>query len=717
MKNKILTTLIAAIYLAAIPVSAQVIYVTDTIYVTKDAMVSSYAPDGNYGNNEAYSSYAWTSGGAVYQRGYMEFNLDTIPENAVIIDATLILSGIDHSGANISYLECVTAAWEEAVITWNNQPATDTNHRITLAQTTSSTENKDVDMKYFVQQWLSGNLDNYGIRIKLETEAVYRKMRFASSDYTTDTTLRPYLIVTYSLPVAFTALSPDKDALICDYYPTTNLGTYVGFAATVWTFSGTPAIYRSLMELDVTGIPADATITRADLYLYGLAHDPNTHSNASYMQTVTSSWTESTVTWNTAPSATSTGQLSIPGTSGSTENDTVDIKTFTQDWVDGTTDNYGMMMLLQNETPFAKLYYGSSDNADSEKHPKVEIEYTKEDLGSDPDYAIWFKVTDTTEFADYLIADTTWFTFVPDSGRVRFRLENPIDTSFGWVENVILYKDSLDSLVVVDICSYYPWLGTNTISHDFVDLVENEQYYLMFSTEDDHVYKIVAGVSIENMNTRASTTDCGLHWEPLIDATSGVDGTNGNVSSLSVYDDDLFVGGAFSSAGGQSTEQLARWDGSNWTSFQGFDLGIWCSSIIDGEIYFGGQFSTGSGIPSASVVKYNGTSWTAIGSSISSGVGLKTIVKYDDTLYTGGYIYNIVGSGFNHIAKFNGTSWQPVGTGANGAVQDMLVANGLLYAAGYFEIIDGVPAIGIAAYDGNQWTSLNNSGSSGLIHS
>ena len=43
-------------------------------------------------------------------------------------------------------------------------------------------------------------------------------------------------------------------------------------------------------------------------------------------------------------------------------------------------------------------------------------------------------------------------------------------------------------------------------------------------------------------------------------------GVNGTVMDLAVFRDDLFIGGDFTRAGGVPVEDLARWDGEEWTA-------------------------------------------------------------------------------------------------------------------------------------------------------
>ena len=60
------------------------------------------------------------------------------------------------------------------------------------------------------------------------------------------------------------------------------------------------------------------------------------------------------------------------------------------------------------------------------------------------------------------------------------------------------------------------------------------------------------------------------------------------------------------------------------------------------------------------------------------------------------------------VARWNGEEWQAVGQVTGGIVRDMVVhddgSGPKLWITGFFTAIDGTPAAGIAAFDGESWT-------------
>jgi hypothetical protein len=156
----------------------------------------------------------------------------------------------------------------------------------------------------------------------------------------------------------------------------------VPFAWTFFSNGGSDGYGRALLDFtDLQLIPQGTTVTYAYLSLYGkstsnTAPQGNSGANSCYVQRVTSSWDENTVTWNTQPSTTTTNQVSLPGSTSQWNYDVIDlnITTLVQDIINlPPASRYGFMIRLQDETYYKSLIFASSDNTDSSKHPKLRI--------------------------------------------------------------------------------------------------------------------------------------------------------------------------------------------------------------------------------------------------------------------------------------------------------------------------------------------------------
>ncbi|HLG34523.1 MAG TPA: DNRLRE domain-containing protein [Bacteroidia bacterium] len=173
------------------------------------------------------------------------------------------------------------------------------------------------------------------------------------------------------------------DALVGSYstQANTNYGNVGEFNALAWTNSGNPAYQRSLLKFDLTSIAVTTIVQQASIYLYynptssNGQHSSLSGSNASWLQKVTSPWSENTVTWNTQPTATTTNQVAVPQSASPTQDYIIDVTTLIQDMISNPTTNYGFLLRLQTEQHYRRLVFASSDNANPAKWPALSVSY------------------------------------------------------------------------------------------------------------------------------------------------------------------------------------------------------------------------------------------------------------------------------------------------------------------------------------------------------
>src|SRR5687768_15822980 len=91
----------------------------------------------------------------------------------------------------------------------------------------------------------------------------------------------------------------------------------------------------------------------------------------------------------------------------------------------------------------------------------------------------------------------------------------------------------------------------------------------------------------------------GQSWTPV----GG--GTNAWVRTLCIFDNELYAGGDFISAGGVSVNGCAKWDGNAWhNTSAGLNFTIQCLQVYNNELYAGGGIG---------FAKWSGTSWVPVG--------------------------------------------------------------------------------------------------------
>ncbi len=161
------------------------------------------------------------------------------------------------------------------------------------------------------------------------------------------------------------------DASIRSTVPNGNGGNIPMFRASGWTESEETDNFRSLIKFDLYGfIPVGHVVTSAIITFktdlrWSEPHEinfPGTHSNEVYLEKVTGYWHESGVTWNNQPPTTTEDRVFVSQSLSVYETKVIDITEFVQDFVDNPSSNYGFMMKLVDESPFAARNYGTTEN-------------------------------------------------------------------------------------------------------------------------------------------------------------------------------------------------------------------------------------------------------------------------------------------------------------------------------------------------------------------
>ncbi len=244
-------------------------------------------------------------------------------------------------------------------------------------------------------------------------------------------------------------------------------------------------------------------------------------------------------------------------------------------------------------------------------------------------------------------------------------------------------------------------------------------------------FNIAGGVTVNNI----AKWD-GTQWSGL-SGPSGV-GMSGSVYALAVYDDGsgdaLYAGGFFDTAGGVTVNNIAKWDGTQWSvlsgpSGTGMNNPVDVLTVFDSgrgdALYAGGSFSTAGGVTGNYVAKWDGTQWSALSGPSGTGMSgrVEALAVFDDgsgdALYAGGWFTTAGGVTVNKIAKWNGTQWSALsGTGMSGNVEALAVyddgSGDALYAGGNFSTAGGVSVKNIAKWNGTLWSALSGPSGTGM---
>ena len=136
-------------------------------------------------------------------------------------------------------------------------------------------------------------------------------------------------------------------------------------------------------------------------------------------------------------------------------------------------------------------------------------------------------------------------------------------------------------------------------------------------------------------------------------------GAGPDVAALAVIGTNLYVGGAFTSAGGNSSIQyLARWNGSAWSALgAGVNYSVFALAASGPDLYAGGWFYSAGGIPANAIAKWNGSSWSTLGSGLTEGGGnftraiVSTLAMSGNDLFASGRFYVAGGKVSARVAR------------------------------------------------------------------
>jgi len=209
----------------------------------------------------------------------------------------------------------------------------------------------------------------------------------------------------------------------------------------------------------------------------------------------------------------------------------------------------------------------------------------------------------------------------------------------------------------------------------------------------------------------------GTNWSALADGLTG--GLLPEVHALVFIGEDLFAGGFFTQAGGILASNIAKWDGTNWTALSlGTSWGVRAMAASAGTLYVGGSFSSAGEISANNIAKWDGTKWEGLGEGVTwpyPGAAVDSVVVSGPDLYVGGRFRTAGGIAATNIARWDGTTWFPLDHGLrnydgpgseNGVVRALVVRGSDLYAGGGFSVAGRVSAAGIAKWNGNNWSAL-----------
>ena len=216
----------------------------------------------------------------------------------------------------------------------------------------------------------------------------------------------------------------------------------------------------------------------------------------------------------------------------------------------------------------------------------------------------------------------------------------------------------------------------------------------------------------------------GSTWSPLGSGMGADDWPyRPDVYALTVYNGELIAAGWFTNAGGIEVDRIARWDGASWSPLgQGITgsvhkdpPSVHALASYNGELIVGGNFLNAGGTTTNNIAQWDGANWSPLGSGMGGEDGnhetpVFALTAYKGELIAGGDFTNAGGMHTSRIASWNGKSWSPLGGGMQGGYYGQVLAlavfSGELIAGGYFTFAGGTEVNFIARWVPGGWSSL-----------
>ncbi len=224
---------------------------------------------------------------------------------------------------------------------------------------------------------------------------------------------------------------------------------------------------------------------------------------------------------------------------------------------------------------------------------------------------------------------------------------------------------------------------------------------------------LLAAVSVTRLNATPPCQD--PQWIVAADSSF-----NDSVSMLLPTGPNSFVaGGSFESVGTLQVNNIAHYNGAKWEALGAGLKGdatvkfpsIWAGAIVSGgDLVIGGQYAIAGTASANNIARWNGVEWSPLGSGVGGSAELGSTIVYGilelpsgDLIAAGRFSKSGV-QDINNIARWDGVNWSPLGQGVNKDVGPMLLMpNGDLVVSGIFTQAGGKLANFVARWDGQEW--------------
>ncbi len=171
-----------------------------------------------------------------------------------------------------------------------------------------------------------------------------------------------------------------KDVELNDWYPDVPMPDHDNICAVAWTDTGIPFIARSIFKFNLSFLdPGDSVITA----LLSLWSNPTSGhwqghkgDNECYLRRIVEEWDENTVTWGSPPQTTIQNEFVLKQSTDPWQDyPDIPVTQLVRDMVKDPQNSHGFMLSLVTEELYRSMIFASSDHADPDRWPELEIIY------------------------------------------------------------------------------------------------------------------------------------------------------------------------------------------------------------------------------------------------------------------------------------------------------------------------------------------------------
>lgn len=190
----------------------------------------------------------------------------------------------------------------------------------------------------------------------------------------------------------------------------------------------------------------------------------------------------------------------------------------------------------------------------------------------------------------------------------------------------------------------------------------------------------------------------GTEWSPV--GATAVPPISGGVGAMTGHKGRLCISVLFPAAGGPC---VLEWDGVEWTTLaSGKDVRAIASYA--GDLFVSGYFSSMGGVSATQIARWDGVAWWPLGAGLSGGF-VGSLEVYGSSLIAAGSFTVAGGIASNRIARWDGDWHAMNSTLAMPSVSGLLVHENVLYASG---APMSSTASALVQWDGAMWADVPN---------